>query len=42
MPGKIQAFRELPDTMKQVTTIAVAALFISVIALITAMVRHGG
>jgi len=37
MPGKIAAFRELPDTMKQVTTVAVAALFIAVIALVVAV-----
>ena len=41
MPGKFAQFRELPSTMKQVTTLAIAAIFISVIALVVSLgARH--
>lgn len=42
MPGKLAAFRELPDTMKQVTMLATLAMFVSVVAIIVAIgARHG-
>lgn len=41
MPGKIAAFRDLPDTMKQVSALAAVALFISIAALIVAVSKHG-
>jgi len=41
MPGKIQAFRELPDAMRNTTMLAVLALFVSVAAMVIAMgARH--
>jgi hypothetical protein len=40
MNPKIQAFRELPEAMKQTTALALAALFVAVTALVLAMARH--
>ena len=39
MPGKIQAIRELPATMKQVYSVAMIALVISIAALLTSILR---
>jgi hypothetical protein len=39
--SKLTAFRELPDTMKQVSALAVFAVMISLTALIVAVARHG-
>jgi hypothetical protein len=42
MPGKIAAFRELPDTMKQVTMLATFAAMLSIVAIILALGARNG
>jgi hypothetical protein len=40
MPNRFAQFRELPDSIQKVSALAVAALFISVIALVVAVGKH--
>lgn len=42
MPGRIAAFRELPEAMKQVTMLATIALAVSLVALIVAFGGRNG
>jgi hypothetical protein len=41
MPGKFAALRELPNDLRNVTTLAIAAMFVAITALVITLARHG-